>query len=325
MRITLLLIIAAISGCATTPTVNSNDYSDLYAGRSQVAFATQLPAMSAKEALVRGDQAYRKGDLDQALYHYLTAVHKDDVSPIPFHRIGIVHQQRGNLELAARAFSYALKRDRNHADTLEQLGLVLLHGRKPEAARVYLERALIADDKRVRSHNGMGVIADLAGDHAVAAEHYRQAIELKPGDTRVLNNLGYSLYLSGDWAGAEKYLKEVLRIEPDHELAIRNLALLEVRRQNPDTALALLERVMSKATANNDVGYLCMLDGQHELAAKYFSTAIRLSPSYYELAQDNLERNQKLAQEAQDGLGRYFADRAAGESTPASPAVESNP
>jgi len=37
-----------------------------------------------------------------------------------------------------------------------------------------------------------------------------------------------------------------------------------------------------------------MLEGKHEQAAEFFSKALQLSPSYYAMAKENLERNRSL-------------------------------
>ena len=91
---------------------------------------------------------------------------------------------------------------------------------------------------------------------------------------------------------------QALEHTPDYELALRNLALLQSRRGNGDTALQLLMQVTGEAQAHNDLGYLFLLDGQYERAATYFRRAVELAPRYYELAHRNLERAQALSREA---------------------------
>ena len=308
MRLLMLIVSLALTGCATTQLAGNSDYSDLYTGRSQVVFATELPADSAAAAIQLGDQAFRRGESDQALFHYLQSLKLDDSGPVAFHRVGIVHRQRGNLQLASRAFRHVLERDDRHLAALEELGLIMLHEHELEAASRYFNRVLTIDTERVRALNGLGVIADLSGDHVLAARQFRQALELQPGTTHILNNLGYSLYLTENWDEAEKVYNEVLKIDQEHELATRNLALLHVRRGQHQRALRLLERVGTPAAANNDLGYLCMLEGQHELADRFLQKAIELSPAYYEMAHTNLTRNRALAKKAPDPrLARLFS------------------
>jgi len=55
-----------------------------------------------------------------------------------------------------------------------------------------------------------------------------------------------------------------------------------------------LGRVMGKAEAYNSMGYLCMLQGKHLEADKFFDQAIELMPSYYKLAYENKDQNKML-------------------------------
>ena len=41
--------------------------------------------------------------------------------------------------------------------------------------------------------------------------------------------------------------------------------------------------------ALNDVGYVAMLDGNYDVAQRYFERAILESPRHYQTAQDNLD------------------------------------
>ncbi|MDH3645832.1 MAG: tetratricopeptide repeat protein [Gammaproteobacteria bacterium] len=308
MRLLVLIFSVAIAGCATTAQhATDSDYSDLYAGRSPVVFATKLPADSASAAITLGDQAYRSGKLDQALFHYLQSIKLDDSKAVGFYRIGLVHRQRGNLQLALRAFGHVLERDDRHVGALEELGLISLKEHELDSASRYFDRVLAVDSDRARAHNGLGVISDLNGHHKLAADRFRRALELQPNAIHIVNNLGYSLYLSGNWDEAEEKFAQALRLDPKHELATHNLALLQVRRGQHEKALHLLAQVTSEAVANNDLGYLCMLDGQHNAAERFFRAAIELSPTYYEMAHRNLDKNRTLAQSINPRLTRVLS------------------
>ena len=58
----------ALAGCAgpQTKPATVNPYGSLYSGKSDLAYATQLPVSSPQEAIVRGDGAIANGDLDRA-------------------------------------------------------------------------------------------------------------------------------------------------------------------------------------------------------------------------------------------------------------------
>jgi len=145
-----------------------------------------------------------------------------------------------------------------------------------------------------RAYNSMGVISDLKKDYVEGLLYYKVALKIKPRSAVVWNNMGYSRYLAGDWKAAEKSFKRAIGYKENYNQAWKNLGLLYTRQERYPEALSTFGRLMEKYQAYNDIGYLCMLEGKHEQAAEFFSKALQLSPSYYEMAKENLERNRSL-------------------------------
>ena len=145
------------------------------------------------------------------------------------------------------------------------------------------------------AYNGLGVLADLSGDYRRAVTYYTVAAAIRPNATNIINNLGYSYYLAGDLAAAERYFREVLQVDPSFERGWRNLALVYTRQERYDDALAVLSQIMDSAEAYNTLGYLCMVQGQHGRAQRFLEQAISLSPVYYELAYQNLEKSRLMS------------------------------
>lgn len=297
MNKTLIAFVAAcLWGCATAPST-TQDYSAFYDGQPQAVFGTELPTADATEALIRGDRARLKQQYDRALYFYIRALAHDSTSAAAFVRIGAIHEHRGNGALAIRAYHEALQRQPDHDAVKERLAILLLNAGQTEAARERLRDVVAGGAASWRAHNGLGVAADLAGEHERATEHFSAALELRPDSPQLLNNLGYSHYLAGDLERARDAFARALLVDGSHELALRNMALVEVRAGNDETALGLLSRVSSAAEAHNDVGYLLMLEGRHSTAQRYLLQAIELAPTYYALAHRNLARSRELAEE----------------------------
>jgi Flp pilus assembly protein TadD len=258
-----------------------------------------------------GDQARRAGQLDEALYHYIQALQLDGRNSEALYRIGLIHVQRQNLTLADRALRSALAVTPEHTGALEASGLLYLTRNDYEQAKTVLQRALEADlartggadslqdhDQRspARAYNGLGVIADLNGEHERARALYQASLAIRAGSAEVLNNLGYSHYLQEEWPAAERLFRQALQQDPKFSLAWRNLGLLYTRQQRYDAALGAFEQIMESAEAHNDIGYICLLDGRYRLAETYFNKALTLSPVYYKKAQENLTLAQRMQQ-----------------------------
>jgi Flp pilus assembly protein TadD len=68
-----------------------------------------------------------------------------------------------------------------------------------------------------------------------------------------------------------------------------NLALSLAKLGKYREAHGAFNRVGSEATAQNNIGYLYMLDGKNKEAALAFEKAIELSPAFYKAAHENLK------------------------------------
>lgn len=290
-------VLLLVTGCTSIPQKDpavdvsaSNDFADLYDGQMAATHATELPVASAEEARHRGDQALRQGDLDLALYQYIQALQMDGNDVNTLNKIGAIHVSHGNLNLAEIACWWALRISPDDATALTELGLILLKKRAYAQAVETLTHSLNVTSQQWRAHNGLGIIADVQGDHSAAEIHFREALKIKPGSPMLLNNLGYSLYLLEDWPGALRVFRQVLNKAPDYKLAWHNLGLLYSREGKYTAAVDAFSHAMELHEAYNDVGYLAMLDGNYRLSEAYLGKAIKLSPSYYETAHKNLVR-----------------------------------
>jgi Tfp pilus assembly protein PilF len=269
--------VGALAGCATTPEQPSA------ASPAQ----TELGTLTAAEARTQAAEARAKGDSDLALRLYVEAADDDPTDADSFYQIGAIYEERGNDVLAARAYARAVQIDPQHVRALESLGLRYFADRQLDQARDLLSRAVAIEPALWRSHNALGLIADTRGEHEAAATHFAAALAVRPDAASILNNRGYSRYLAGNLDAAERDFRAALAADPGYEKAWQNLGLVFARRGDYQMALATLARVVSQHVAANDVGYIAMLSGDYAAAERLFADAIRLSPRYYQTANEN--------------------------------------
>jgi len=292
-----LVSLATLAGCASAPARSDRQKNeDLYEGQPSAIFGTEFPAGSAAEAAARGDLAIRQGELDRALYFYVEAVHLDPADTLSFLKIGAIHRKRQSHPLALEAYRRVLALEADSVIALEGAGLSLLELRRLEPAREMLSRAVDLDHTRWRSHEGLGVISDLdhgPGWYQTSRTHYERALAVHESST-VYNNLGYSSYMAGYYVAARDAFDRAVELDPKFDRAWRNLALVLVKTERYDAALAALQRVADTAEAYHDIGYLAMLEGRYTLAEEYLIRAAEASPQYYRMAYENLDRVEKL-------------------------------
>ena len=302
-RLLVLIPLVVLAGCAgqaatTMPKSERGDRqaaSELYAGQPAVVHATQYPVVSAPEAIARGDDAWRQGNLDLAVYLYVQSLAFDASDSAPFLKIGAIHQRLGNRDLAAKAFEFALERDPDNAAAAERLGLLYLESQRNDAARALFEHAVALEPGRWESHNGLGIEADRRFDFTSAIAHYDTALVLAPGAAKVLNNRGYSRYLAGDLVGAEADFRNAIHLGA-HTGVWTNLGKVQAQQKQYAEALESFLKETDLAHAYNQLGKTAMTAADYAAAQKYFTSAIAASPRYFDEAQENLAlANERLA------------------------------
>ena len=286
----LLLSLAVLTGCATTATVEESAVaaSELYAGEPVALHATEMPVTSAGEARARARDALAERDVDLALYLFVQAVNLDPEDQESLYAIGAIHAERGNNELATRAFARILDLDPAHALANQDLGLALFDARDFVAAEAYLLKAVELNPALWRAHNTLGILADRNEQYDRAISFYSSALQTQPMIASIRNNRGYSSYLSGDLAAAKQDLLVALDIDSEYDRAWRNLGLVFAREQDYERALSAMTRAIPRHVALNDIGYVAMLDGNYNEAHEFFERAMVESPRHYQTAQDNL-------------------------------------
>jgi Tfp pilus assembly protein PilF len=289
-----LAALLAIAGCSTAPKRQAGAFNQLSGDTPDVVFGTDIPVESAEEAIARADQELAMGKTDHALYHYVRALEFDPKNGDTLHKIGLIHMSKGDSHRAQLAFRFALERNPEHAGAQENLGLLLLRQREYPVARTLLEGAVRKDPQRWQSHAALGALADLRKEFDIAMPHYEAALKLNPRSAQIHNNFGYSRYLVGEWAEAEAHYRRAIQLDPEFRMSWQNLGQLQVRRGQFEEAADTFAHVITKAEAYNNVGYISMVEGNYAMAESYFLLAVKVSPSYYEIAEKNLERLNRI-------------------------------
>ena len=284
-----MCLIGLLSGCATTPDIDTNNQAgaELNDKSLDVLFATEFPVESEAEALARAAQALHNGEIDKALFFYVRALQFQPENVELLAHIGEIQMRRKNHALARRAFLTARSYDPTHARSLEGLGLIYMATGMHEQAVDELELAVANDDQLWRAHNALAVYADKAGNFTTAQRHYDAALSINPDAAHVLNNRGYSKFLAGDFDGAAVDLYEAAENQA-FPLAWANLGKLYATQGWYGDAITTYKHVMSEAHALNNTGYAAIENGDFTQAKLYLDEAIRLSPTYFPAAEDNL-------------------------------------
>lgn len=116
------------------------------------------------------------------------------ISPWPYHHLGLLYEQQGNLPAALNAFQGALTRhtqDRDRAVTWNHLGYTYERLERTQQAIHAYEQATRLDPAYAQPWNGLGDVYRGLGRQEEAMAAYRQAITLDPAAAWPYHHLGW--------------------------------------------------------------------------------------------------------------------------------------
>ena len=149
-----------------------------------------------------------------------------------------------------------------------------------EQAMAAYRAALGRDKRRADAHLRMAVLHDKQGKFRESAELYRKALALRPGDPDVYCDMGYSFYLQRRWAEAEMNLRQALAVDSRHQRAHNNLALVLVRNNRLEDALAeFREGGSDPVQAHNNLAFALTMDRRWDAARAEYRRALERDPS----------------------------------------------
>jgi serine/threonine-protein kinase len=209
-------------------------------GNLDAALAAYRAALEIKPDYVTAraavaDVMEKQGDMDGALATYKEAVERAPDSSWARGVVGSAYERREQFEEALRWYREAVQLDPGVINYRMAAGDCLGDKMRDWAgARDVYKQALDRwpDDSWAVSKYG-NALREL-GEHELALEHLRRAVDLEPGSDVLLYNLGLGLSDIGETEAAKAKYREALAINPKHAPAHNNLAALLMNEPGKD-------------------------------------------------------------------------------------------
>jgi tetratricopeptide (TPR) repeat protein len=137
--------------------------------------------------------------------------------------------EASDLDQAIASFKLASRLNPGWAPAYVELGRALIHAKRFDEARRYLDRALELAPDNVGALCRRGLLSTEAGKWADAQARYEKALKIQPGLADAHFGLGQALTGSGQLKLAEKQFAEAVRLKPEYPEAWNNLGITLAR------------------------------------------------------------------------------------------------
>ncbi len=283
----IFLLTGVITGCQGVkdrPTLETKD-KDIQAIAEN---DKELKSISFNDAINKARKAWSAGKRELAQAYYISAYKIQPENLELLREMASIYHQLGNKDLEGVCYQLILEQQPENQSVREQYGLLLIKQKKMFEAEQALKKVVEAQESW-RAFNGLGIIADIQGNHEDARLFFGKAIKIEPKNPEIINNIGYSLYMDDQLEKAQSYFLWAIKVKKDFNRAIYNYALTLARKKHYIEALTTFVKVMPQPEANNNIGYIAMKNGDYEAAENYFQRAVKLSPQFYQKAYGNLQ------------------------------------
>ncbi|MDE0165840.1 MAG: tetratricopeptide repeat protein [Bryobacterales bacterium] len=191
-------------------------HGDREEGRRQLdTYRSLKDNVDARNAVLRGGDAFRAGNYGAAEAQYREALERDPDNTQALYYLGLIQKRKGQLTEAAESFHKALAVQPDLAVARANLGLTLAGLGQADQARIHLRQAMGAgpDDFEVAYAAGRGYLT--LRDFTAAENPLLRSLELWPGHPRVLADLFRLYALWGRIDAARKQIGPAIEANPD--------------------------------------------------------------------------------------------------------------
>jgi tetratricopeptide (TPR) repeat protein len=194
-----------------------------------------------------------------------------------------VRHKQGDLKFAYDCYTMVLGVHPDHAPATHYLGLLAQQSGKSQDAARLLQRAIELDPRDARAHNHLGQVRIALGDREAALACFERAAELDPSHADSLNNLANALRVRDPLRAIELY-RQALRIDPRSANAAYNLANALREERGHDEAFELLQLAVQidpdHFQARQNLGVLLEQRGDFSAAIEQYRAVRRIRPRH---------------------------------------------
>jgi len=188
---------------------------------------------------------------------------------------GLLAQQAGKTQRAAKYYHEVLKQAPGHLDALTNLSAVFIAQGKLAAARQTLGTIRKIDSRNTKALVNLGFIEIREQRYPEAKAFFNQALSIIPSEETALVNLAYIAQMEHDPALAESYFKKIIDYYPGNIDAILNYASLMEQTSRYGTAISLYKQCLGQPGVKNNLELTVRIQNRVKLLSRYASRQVK--------------------------------------------------
>jgi tetratricopeptide (TPR) repeat protein len=207
---------------------------------------------------------------------------KDSRDPRAHFFLGSLASRKGQADQAVFHYQTALSVNSRHVPARVALAEIFMAQGKVADAREEIRKALEANKDFVPARLIKAMLDSGARNYAEAERELDSLVKEHPGDFSILRQMALYNQSRGKVGDAERNLVRAQELQPDSDVIFRDLVVLYLRSKQTDKAIQKLNTIpdSKKKAFHYELGGLAYLQaGKTVEAEKSFKEAVRLEPS----------------------------------------------
>jgi tetratricopeptide (TPR) repeat protein len=230
-----------------------------------------------------GNALVNRGEIDEAMSHYLRAVEIDPTYTDAHNNLGNLYVRKGDLDHATAEFRRALQINPNYTLAHNGLGATLYQKGDLDGAIEQYRMALRLDPYYATAYYNLAMVLAQKGDDDEAFTDYQKTLALNPDHVAAHFNLAELLMKMGKVGDAVNEYAKVLALEPANSSAYDRLALALIKEGRLNDALVVYQKALAtdgrNETAYRDYGDALAQKGDLDAAIEQYQKALAFNRS----------------------------------------------
>jgi tetratricopeptide (TPR) repeat protein len=191
-----------------------------------------------------GTALAEQGHMDEAIDHWLEAIHIKPDYETPYNNLGLAYEKQGRLEEAVRNYLKALRINPDYELAHFNLGNVYLKQRRLDGAIQQYREAIRINPEYVNAYFGLANALFEIGRVDEAINQLTKAVTIEPDFPIAHNNLGNALRVQGRLDEAIEHYSKAIRIDNNYADAHNNLGIALIQKGKIELAIIQFRKAL---------------------------------------------------------------------------------